>query len=46
MDWLLSKNAEETNEVVTKVDVETTEEKDLLCCEVDVHVQAMRNTRF
>jgi len=46
MDWLLSKNAEETNVVVRKVDVGTTEKKDLLCCEVvAVHVQAMVSMR-
>lgn len=46
MDWLLSQTAEEMNVVVTKVNVETTEKKDLLCCEVvAVHVQAMVSMR-
>jgi len=46
MDWLLSKNAEETNVTVMKVDVETTEKKDLLCCEVvAVDVRVKVNTR-
>lgn len=38
MDWLLSKNAGERN-VVTRVNVETTEKKALLYCEVVVHDQ-------